>query len=102
MKKLLLSAAFIAASFTGIAQVGFGTTTPDASSVLDITSTTQGLLPPRMTEAQMIAIAAPVAGLNVYCMDCATPCMYFLMVRIIRTYVIVLPQHHHHHYYQEA
>jgi hypothetical protein len=77
MKKLLLSTAFIAASFTGSAQVGIGTTTPDASSVLDITSTTQGLLPPRMTEAQMIAIAAPVAGLNVYCMDCATPCMYF-------------------------
>ncbi|MDB9732188.1 hypothetical protein N8387_03685 [Polaribacter sp.] len=36
MKKLLLSAAFIAASFTSIAQVGVGTTDPKAA--LDIKS----------------------------------------------------------------
>ena len=56
MKKVLLSAAFIAASFTSIAQVGVGTTTPDASAALDITSTTGGLLPPRMTTTQRDAI----------------------------------------------
>ena len=42
------------------------TTTDIASSKLTIQSTTQGFLPPRMTNAQMLAIAAPAAGLVVY------------------------------------
>ena len=41
--------------------------TPTATSaVMEITSTTQGFLPPRMTNAQMLAIATPAAGLVVY------------------------------------
>lgn len=51
------------------AQVGIGTTTPAASSALDITSTTQGLLTPRMTTAQKTAIATPANGLLVYDTD---------------------------------
>lgn len=51
------------------AQVGIGTITPDASSVLDITSTTQGLLTPRMTTAQRTAIATPANGLLVFDTD---------------------------------
>ena len=51
------------------AQVGIGTVTPNASSVLDITSTTQGMLTPRMTTAQRVAIALPVDGLMVYDTD---------------------------------
>jgi hypothetical protein len=43
--------------------VGIGTVTPNASSVLDITSTTQGMLTPRMTTAQRTAIASPADGL---------------------------------------
>ena len=70
MKKLLLSAAFIAASFTSIAQVGVGTTTPDASSALEVKSTSKGLLLPRLTKSQRDAIGSPVAGLTVYCIDC--------------------------------
>lgn len=50
-------------------QVGIGTVTPDASSVLDITSTTQGMLAPRMTTAQRIAITNPANGLMVYDTD---------------------------------
>ena len=46
-------------------QQGIGTATPDASSALDISSTTQGFLPPRMTQAQRDAIT-PVNGLIVY------------------------------------
>jgi len=49
--------------------VGINTTTPDASAMLDISSTTQGLLPPRMTMAQIIAIENPDAGLMVYNTD---------------------------------
>ena len=43
---------------------------PDASAVLQADSTTQGFLPPRMTEGERNAIAAPVAvGLIVYQTD---------------------------------
>ena len=66
MKKVLLCAVFIAASFTGIAQVGVGTTTPDASAALEIESTTKGFLPPRMDTAARNAIDSPVAGLVIY------------------------------------
>jgi uncharacterized protein (TIGR02145 family) len=70
MRKLLLFAALIAVSFTTFAQVGIGTATPHASAALDITSTTQGFLPPRMTGAQRNAISTPAAGIMVYCTDC--------------------------------
>jgi uncharacterized protein (TIGR02145 family) len=54
-------------------QVGIGTITPHASAELDVTSTTKGFLPPRMTQAQRNAIAIPVAaGLQVWCTDCGT------------------------------
>lgn len=39
---------------------------PAASAALTITSTTQGVLFPRMTETQRDAIAAPAAGLVIY------------------------------------
>jgi hypothetical protein len=45
---------------------GFGTITPDASSVLDLTSTAKGFLPPRMTTVEMEAIGSPVEGLLVW------------------------------------
>jgi len=45
-------------------QVGIGTTTPSAK--LDVTSTTQGFLPPRMTTTQRDAISTPATGLVIY------------------------------------
>jgi hypothetical protein len=51
------------------AQVGIGTITPHASSVLELSSTTQGMLTPRMTTAQRVAIASPADGLMVYDTD---------------------------------
>ena len=62
----LLTLLFLAASFTTFAQVGIGTTTPDASSALDVTSTTQGFLPPRMDTTQRNAISNPAAGLTIF------------------------------------
>jgi hypothetical protein len=47
-------------------RVGIGTTSPSASALLDVTSTTAGFLPPRMTTAQRDAISSPAAGLMVY------------------------------------
>lgn len=46
--------------------VGIGTTAPDASALLDMSSTSRGLLIPRMTSAQRTAIISPAAGLMVY------------------------------------
>jgi hypothetical protein len=47
-------------------KVGIGTTAPNASALLDVTSTTSGFLPPRMTTTQRNAIATPADGLVVY------------------------------------
>jgi microcystin-dependent protein len=44
------------------AQVGIGTTTPDAQAMLDITSTTKGLLLPRLTAAQQATLAATLTA----------------------------------------
>jgi uncharacterized protein (TIGR02145 family) len=52
MKKILLCAAFIAASFAGSAQVGIGTTTP--AGALDIASTTSGLVMPRVANTSVV------------------------------------------------
>lgn len=49
--------------------VGIGTTTPDVSSKLEINSNNSGLLIPRMTAAQRIAISNPANGLLVYDLD---------------------------------
>ena len=62
MKKVLLCAAFIAASFTSIAQVGVGTTTPEAA--LDVVSTNSGVLLPRV--ANIAAVTTPVNGMLIY------------------------------------
>ena len=49
--------------------VGINTTTPDASAALDIVSTTQGVLVPRMTATQRGLFANPAIGLMVYQTD---------------------------------
>ena len=55
-----------------IAQVGIGipTTQIHPSAKLEVSSTTQGFLPPRMTESERNAIASPAAGLMVFCTNC--------------------------------
>ena len=57
---------FFAISQLMSAQVGIGTTNPDASSILDLTSSSQGLLAPRMTTVQRDAIISPAIGLLIY------------------------------------
>jgi hypothetical protein len=52
------------------------TSTPVASSLVTIASTTQGFLLPRMTTAQRIAISSPANGLMLYDTDLLCPCFY--------------------------
>ncbi|MFZ4059295.1 MAG: FG-GAP repeat protein [Ferruginibacter sp.] len=56
-------------SFTHIIQaqsVGIGTTTPNASAALEVKSSSQGVLFPRLTTAQRKAIINPTVGLMVF------------------------------------
>ena len=72
MKQFFTFLAAVVFTATTSAQVGVGTTTPDASAALDITSTTGGLLVPRMTAVQRDAITSPAQGLIIFCSDCAS------------------------------
>jgi hypothetical protein len=69
MKKLfaiaVLSFCLLLAADSRAQSVGIGTTTPSPSAQLDITSTTKGILIPRMTQAER-DLLAPVQGLLVY------------------------------------
>jgi len=47
-------------------QIGIGTNTPNASAMLDISSTSKGFLAPRMSLLQRQAISSPANGLMVY------------------------------------
>ena len=58
MKNIFTFLAAVLLTATTYAQIGINNETPDASAALDITSTTGGLLPPRMTETQRDAISA--------------------------------------------
>ncbi len=60
---LLISFFFFSVQF---AQVGIGTNNPSSSAILDLTSTSKGFLPPRMSESEKNAISSPVAGLMIY------------------------------------
>ena len=53
----------------GNGQTSIGTSSPVASAKVQIDSTTQGFLKPRMTNAQRLLIATPAIGLEVYCTD---------------------------------
>ena len=69
--KIILSVLCIGYLFTGTANaqgvaISTSSTPPANSAMLDVTSTTKGLLIPRMTSAQRTAIASPAEGLIVY------------------------------------
>ena len=58
-------------------EVGIGTTTPAASALLDLTSTSKGMLIPRMTAAQKTAIATPSTGLLIFQTDAPAGFYYY-------------------------
>ncbi len=58
------------------AQVGINTSSPNASSLLDVASTSKGFLYPKLTNSQMNAIASPATGLIVYNTDATALFIY--------------------------
>jgi len=65
----ILSGIILLFSLGIYAQVGIGTTSPNASSMLDVSSTNKGMLVPGMTQAQRDAISNPATGLIIYQTD---------------------------------
>jgi hypothetical protein len=77
MKQLMYITAVMMALFftTSVsAQVGIGVSPANInpSAQLDVSSTTKGFLPPRMSETQRNLIASPAAGLTLWCSNCGT------------------------------
>ena len=68
----ILIGLFLMACLNLHAQVGINIdgTPPNSSAMLDVKSSNRGLLPPRMTHAEIDAIVNPANGLIVYCTDC--------------------------------
>jgi hypothetical protein len=56
--------------------LAIGTTSPNASALLDVSSTAKGFLPPRMTTAQINAISTPAEGLIAYNTTISHLCVY--------------------------
>lgn len=78
MYKVLTISVLLFFTLTGMSQnVGIGTSTPAASAQLDVSSTTTGFLPPRMTSAQRSAISSPTNGLLVYQTNYPSGLYYF-------------------------
>jgi hypothetical protein len=70
MKKIIIFF-LLTGSVGASAQVGINTdnSVPNSSAMLDVKSTTKGLLLPRMTQAQRNAITGPANGLMIYQTD---------------------------------
>ena len=75
MKQIFTFLVSVVLTATTYAQVGIGTTNPNTSAALDVTSTTQGFLPPRLTTAERDAIVSPAVGLVIY--NTTTNCLNF-------------------------
>ncbi len=78
-KSIWISTILFVMLFSNLAlsqNVGVNTTTPDASAMLDVESTTSGMLVPRMTMVQRNAITLPATSLLIYQTD-NTPGFYY-------------------------
>ena len=73
-------------------QVGVNTQTPDPSAMLDTYSQTKGMLFPRMTTAQKIAINSPAEGLMVYDTSVHSHFIYINGAWVIQRKEFVYPQ----------
>lgn len=73
---LCLFCLLVLCCITAQAQVGIGTITPDPSAQLDVSSTSKGVLVPRMSLSDRDLIGSPAEGLLIYQTD-NTPGFYY-------------------------
>ncbi|MCX6292402.1 MAG: hypothetical protein NT126_11665 [Bacteroidetes bacterium] len=66
--------------------LGLNNSSPNASAILDATSTSKGILIPRMTSAQRDAIASPATGLMIYVTDKTIGFYYYDGTRWVSMY----------------
>lgn len=78
MKKSILFVALLLTGVSNAQNVGINTNgaTPDPSAILDVSSSSKGLLTPRMTQSERNAISSPATGLLIYQTD-NTPGFYY-------------------------
>lgn len=62
---ILLTLIFLRLNFL-IAQVGIGTSSPNSNSILDVSSSSKGILIPRLTATQRNSINSPAEGLMIF------------------------------------
>jgi hypothetical protein len=67
---------FVATCWSQNSGIGIGTANPHPRAILEVRSATQGLLVPRMTQAQRASIVSPANGLMLHCTDCSPSGLY--------------------------
>ncbi|MBP6872313.1 MAG: hypothetical protein KBC43_09935 [Bacteroidales bacterium] len=67
--------------------LGVGTATPEVTAIADLSSTSRGFLPPRMTQTQVAAIPAPANGLLVFN---TTDEKYYIYVELVNAWKEIL------------
>ena len=84
MKKIRLLLLLVTLHFSNVnsAQVKYGanSTSIASCSLLELESTNKGLLLPRLTLSQRNAIVSPLAGLEIWCIDCGVNGEYQLYI----------------------
>ena len=72
MKKIIILLVIFTTFATMAQSVGINAdgSSANASAILDLKSTTKGLLPPRMKYIERNTISSPAQGLMIYCTDC--------------------------------
>ncbi|HLP50519.1 MAG TPA: hypothetical protein VK154_06510, partial [Chitinophagales bacterium] len=87
---LLILLAFVYISALAQNNVGIGIATPDASAVLELSSTQKGFLVPRVTSVQRTAIASPANALLVF--DTDSGCFFYYSTQWISLCQLSGPQ----------
>lgn len=92
MKKIISTLILLLTSFIGFTQniaINTSGNASDPSAILDLSSTTSGLLIPRVTTAERNAIASPATGLIIY--NTTTNLINFFDGVVWQTYINIIP-----------
>ncbi len=77
MFKKIIPFVLIFVNFSIFAQVGIGTTAPNNNSILDLTSTSKGFLPPRLTTSEKTSLSIGIAEEGMLVFDTTETAFYY-------------------------